>query len=167
MLRRPTEMHIIQRKVLKMDIDEVYPGVLISSMSASKDIHVLIDNNVTHIIQIGKSMTPKYDEHFEYMMLDVDPRDAEGISKFFSEAAIFIDQCILYKGIVLVACMNGMSASAALVVAYLMIYHKLRYFECVALIRKKRFVLPCQGLREELFKLEESIFGDCERDLCF
>lgn len=62
-------------------------------------------------------------------------------------------------GKVLVHCHVGVSRSATLVLAYLMLKQKLTLVEAVCAIKDNRGVIPNRGFLRQLIKLDEQLFG--------
>ena len=97
-------------------------------------------------------------------MIDSPDQDA---SRYFVDVTNFIEDALETGGIVLVHCSAGVSRSPTMVIAYLISKEKMRYKEALALLREKRYVLPNEGFSEQLFLLEEKVFGDSQRDFIY
>ena len=66
-------------------------------------------------------------------------------------------------GRIFVHCFRGISRSASLVLAYLMIYKKIPLPEAVTLVRKKRAIHPNDGFLRQLCRMHNEIFcGEAE-----
>ena len=64
----------------------------------------------------------------------------------------------VFTGRIFVHCFQGISRSASLVLAYLMIYQKIPLPEAVTLVRKKRAIHPNDGFVKQLCRLHNEIF---------
>ena len=83
----------------------------------------------------------------------------EDISRCFDEAVFFIDTALLQPepGKVLVHCREGISRSATVVVAYLMIRWKMDVMTALKLILGKRWIRPNANFQRQLVQLEMRI----------
>jgi len=70
---------------------------------------------------VGTNQDYYSSRNIHYMGLKMFDVPQTNIAKFFDEAADFIDDGLKNKGIVLVHCLMGMSRSATLVLAFLML----------------------------------------------
>lgn len=64
-----------------------------------------------------------------------------------------------FSGKVLVHCQVGVSRSATLVLAYLMLKQNLTLVEAVCAVKDKRGVIPNRGFLRQLIKLDGQLFG--------
>ena len=58
----------------------------------------------------------------------------------------------------------GISRSAVLVVAYLMIFHNMAILEALMTLRKKRAIYPNDGFLKQLRELNEKLMEEREED---
>lgn len=66
--------------------------------------------------------------------------------------------CFLcFTGKVFVHCAVGVSRSAALVLAYLMIHHHLGLLSSIRCVQQKRWVFPNRGFLRQLVALEQKL----------
>lgn len=63
------------------------------------------------------------------------------------------------EGKVLVHCHVGVSRSATLVLAYLMLKQNLTLVEAICAVKESRGVIPNRGFLRQLIKLDEQLFG--------
>ncbi|XP_018427765.1 PREDICTED: inactive dual specificity phosphatase 27 [Nanorana parkeri] len=124
---------------------------------------------ITHILNAGHNTTvftgPEFYTGMEvqYMGVEVDDFPECDISKFFRPAAEFLDEALLtYRGKVLVNSEMGMSRSAVLVAAYLMIFHHMTIQEALMTLRKKRAIYPNDEFIKQLRELNETLLEERE-----
>ncbi|KAB0388038.1 hypothetical protein FD755_002994 [Muntiacus reevesi] len=72
--------------------------------------------------------------------------------------------CVFFSGKVLVSSEMGISRSAVLVVAYLMIFHNMAVLEALMTVRKKRAIYPNDGFLKQLRELNEKLMEEREED---
>lgn len=72
--------------------------------------------------------------------------------------------CVFFSGKVLVSSEMGISRSAVLVVAYLMIFHNMTILEALMTVRKKRAIYPNDGFLKQLRELNEKLMEEREED---
>uniref|UniRef100_A0A803KA67 Dual specificity phosphatase 13 n=1 Tax=Xenopus tropicalis TaxID=8364 RepID=A0A803KA67_XENTR len=77
------------------------------------------------------------------------------MSKYFNSASAFIHQALNTSGArLLVHCVVGISRSATLVLAYLMIYHQMTLTQAIQRVQENRWVSPNPGFLRQLLKLD-------------
>ena len=100
------------------------------------------------------------DSDIRFKGLDLDDSCVEDIGKFFDESVKFIDEAIDSGGKVLVHCLAGISRSATIAIAYIMLRHNQSVEEAVEEVRKNRIIHPNEGFLKQLvqldFKIQES-----------
>ncbi|CAI9555322.1 unnamed protein product [Staurois parvus] len=166
----------LQRELLKdhldhplNEVDEVWPNVFIAEKSVAVNKGRLKRMGITHILNAGHNTTvftgPEFYTGMEvqYMGVEVDDFPDCDISKFFRPAAEFLDEALLtYRGKVLVNSEMGMSRSAVLVAAYLMIFHHMTILEALMTLRKKRAIYPNDSFIKQLRELNETLLEERE-----
>jgi len=70
---------------------------------------------------------------------------------------IHIFQVVQSKGKVLVHCVEGISRSASIVIAYLIIKHRFTIQRAIEAIRQHRSIAPNEGFTEQLIELNDEI----------
>ncbi|XP_013012504.1 dual specificity protein phosphatase 13A isoform X2 [Cavia porcellus] len=84
------------------------------------------------------------------------------ISTYFSSAADFIHQALSTpRAKVLVHCVVGVSRSATLVLAYLMLRQRLSLRQAVLTVRERRWIFPNRGFLHQLRQLDQRLRGEC------
>ncbi|XP_063161595.1 serine/threonine/tyrosine-interacting-like protein 2 [Candoia aspera] len=168
----------IQRALVKdhlespMDpIDEVWPNIFIAEKSAAVNKGRLKRLGVTHILNAahgtGVYTGPEFYNgmNIQYLGIEVDDFPDEDIAKHFRPAAEFLDEALLtYRGKVMVSSEMGISRSAVLISAYLMIFHHMTILEALLTIRKKRAIYPNDGFLKQLRELNEKLLEEREEE---
>lgn len=85
-----------------MSLHRVIPGLYISDIRGSQDLHGLQSNGITHIVQAMGGLTPPYRKYFQYKVLDVADVSSENLMAYFEETGRWIKQAIQGGGSVLV-----------------------------------------------------------------
>uniref|UniRef100_A0A8D0J0G5 Inactive dual specificity phosphatase 27 n=1 Tax=Sus scrofa TaxID=9823 RepID=A0A8D0J0G5_PIG len=153
------------------EVDEVWPNVFIAEKSVAVNKGRLKRLGITHILNAahgtGVYTGPEFYTGLEiqYLGVEVDDFPEVNISQHFRKAAEFLDEALLtYRGKVLVSSEMGISRSAVLVVAYLMIFHNMAILEALMTVRKKRPIYPNDGFLKQLRELNEKLMEEREED---
>ncbi|KAM8949198.1 serine/threonine/tyrosine-interacting-like protein 2 [Lycaon pictus] len=153
------------------EVDEVWPNVFIAEKSVAVNKGRLKRLGITHILNAahgtGVYTGPEFYTGLEiqYLGVEVDDFPEVDISQHFRKAAEFLDEALLtYRGKVLVSSEMGISRSAVLVVAYLMIFHNMAILEALMTVRRKRAIYPNDGFLKQLRELNEKLMEEREED---
>lgn len=153
------------------EVDEVWPNVFIAEKSVAVNKGRLKRLGITHILNAahgtGVYTGPEFYTGLEiqYLGVEVDDFPEVDISQHFRKAAEFLDEALLtYRGKVLVSSEMGISRSAVLVAAYLMIFHNMAILEALMTVRKKRAIYPNDGFLKQLRELNEKLMEEREED---
>ncbi|XP_007935925.1 serine/threonine/tyrosine-interacting-like protein 2 [Orycteropus afer afer] len=153
------------------EVDEVWPNIFIAEKSVAVNKGRLKRLGITHILNAahgtGVYTGPEFYTglQIQYLGVEVDDFPEVDISQHFRKAAEFLDEALLtYRGKVLVSSEMGISRSAVLVVAYLMIFHNMAILEALMTVRKKRAIYPNEGFLKQLRELNEKLMEEREED---
>ncbi|XP_006876056.1 PREDICTED: inactive dual specificity phosphatase 27 [Chrysochloris asiatica] len=153
------------------EVDEVWPNVFIAEKSVAVNKGRLKRLGITHILNAAHGTGVYTGPDFytglkiQYLGVEVDDFPEVDISQHFRKAAEFLDEALLtYRGKVLVSSEMGISRSAVLVVAYLMIFHNMAILEALMTVRKKRAIQPNDGFLKQLRELNEKLMEEREED---
>ncbi|XP_053495695.1 dual specificity protein phosphatase 13 [Ictalurus furcatus] len=146
-------------------LDEVRPGIYIGDLYAAKDRHLLQTLNISHVLNAahgkynvntgasfyrGTNITYHGVEAFDMPSFDMSP--------FFYSTANFIKTALSTPGgKVFVHCAMGLSRSATLVLAYLMIEEKMTLVEAITAVAQYRNICPNIGFLEQLRTLDTQL----------
>jgi len=150
---------------------EVYPGIFVSDVATALSLSLLRDLSVTHVLNAAQgvdnatywgcycNMHPAFYSAAGLQILTVPAADAQevNISVHFAAAAEFIEHALRQNGKVLVHCVQGMSRSPTLVIAFLMIKRGMTVRRALAAVREKRAIFPNYGFLLQLIKLDEQL----------
>ena len=74
---------------------------------------------------------------------------------YFQRAADWIENILSKGGVVLVHCVKGISRSATLIIAFLIIKKKMTLQQAILMIKKKRSIAPNEGFMQQLIELND------------
>ena len=123
-------------------LSEIIPNFLyISSYNATKNKALLEKNKITHIINCAADFCENVFESenkYTYLSFYLKDHVLENIECLFYECIKFIDNVKEKGGRVLVHCIQGISRSVTLVMAYLIYKNKLTYDKAFNIVQNKR-----------------------------
>ncbi|XP_053244058.1 dual specificity phosphatase 29 [Podarcis raffonei] len=143
-------------------VNEVWPNLYIGDEKTALDRYSLEKAGFTHILNAAHGRWnvdtgPEYyrDMDIEYHGVEADDLPTFNLSQFFYSAAEFIDRALRNEtSKILVHCAMGRSRSAALVLAYLMIYKNMTVVDAIDQVLKHRCILPNRGFLKQLRELD-------------
>uniref|UniRef100_A0A8C8DNZ6 Dual specificity protein phosphatase n=1 Tax=Oryzias sinensis TaxID=183150 RepID=A0A8C8DNZ6_9TELE len=143
--------------------DEVWPKLYLGDMVMSHDKFSLWQLGITHVLNAshGKLCCRGSDDFYgttvKYYGVPANDLPTFDLSPFFYPAAEFIHQGLTSGGKVFVHCAVGVSRSAALVLAYLMIHHHLSLLSSIRCVQLKRWIFPNRGFLQQLLDLDQKL----------
>ncbi|XP_029696780.1 dual specificity protein phosphatase 3 isoform X1 [Takifugu rubripes] len=164
--------------------NEVFPRIYVGNAFVAQNTMRLQKLGVTHVLNVAEGtsfMHVNTSEEFyagtgiTYHGIRANDTEQFNLSAFFEEGADFIDRALAHnngKGKVYVHCREGYSRSATMVVAYLMLRHKMDARLAVATVRHKREIGPNDGFLRQLCQLNEKLSkegrlnGETQRAIC-
>ncbi|XP_013868618.1 dual specificity protein phosphatase 13 isoform B [Austrofundulus limnaeus] len=153
-------------------VNEVWPNLYIGNEAAARDKGALHSLGITHIVNAAHgplnsrsgqgfhvSTGPRFyrDMTLDYYGVEADDATDFILSPFFYPTARYIRAALAMGGRVFVHCLMGVSRSATLVLAFLMIVEGLRLQEAAAAVRRHRDVCPNPGFLQQLRSLDMSL----------
>ncbi|XP_028324671.1 dual specificity protein phosphatase 13-like isoform X1 [Gouania willdenowi] len=143
--------------------DEVWANLFLGDMFLSHDKFGLYQLGITHVLNAShgklccKGNEDFYGTTVKYYGVAANDLPTFDLSPFFYPAAEFIHHALTSGGRILVHCAVGVSRSAALVLAYLMIYHHLSLVSSVRCVQQKRWICPNRGFLRQLIGLDKKL----------
>lgn len=139
-----------------LDVNHVIDHVYIGSVDGAFHLPVLEQNGFTCIVDLSNLASVPRSAQINYMIIPVDDSPNTDLSRYFQEASAFIDQCAASSGKVLVHCMAGISRSATIVLAYLMLRKQMSLKDALGLLMSQRpWVKPNAGFIRQLQRLDQ------------
>ncbi|XP_037685063.1 dual specificity protein phosphatase 26 [Choloepus didactylus] len=143
--------------------DEVWPGLYLGDQDIANNRRELRRLGITHVLNASHSKwrgTPEAYEGLGIRYLGVEAHDSPAfdMSIHFQTAADFIHRALSQPGgKILVHCAVGVSRSATLVLAYLMLYHHLTLVEAIKKVKDHRGIIPNRGFLRQLLALDRRL----------
>ncbi|NXR30995.1 DS13B phosphatase, partial [Zosterops hypoxanthus] len=143
-------------------VDEVWPNIFLGDAWAARSKTILQGLSITHILNaadgpysINTGASYYADLQIEYYGVEAFDDPSFDISIFFYDAANFIRKAINSSGgKVLVHCAMGVSRSATLVLAFLMIHENLTLVDALKAVSAHRNICPNLGFLRQLRDLD-------------
>nr|XP_033806052.1 dual specificity protein phosphatase 26 [Geotrypetes seraphini]XP_033806054.1 dual specificity protein phosphatase 26 [Geotrypetes seraphini]XP_033806055.1 dual specificity protein phosphatase 26 [Geotrypetes seraphini]XP_033806056.1 dual specificity protein phosphatase 26 [Geotrypetes seraphini] len=143
--------------------DEVWPSLYLGDQDIAADRRELSRLGITHILNASHSKWRGGPEYYEGMRITYQGIEAQDSPTFdmsvhFYPAADFIHKALRESGgKILVHCAVGVSRSATLVLAYLMIHHHMALVEAIKTVKDHRGIIPNRGFLRQLVALDNSL----------
>uniref|UniRef100_A0A8C3TIE4 Dual specificity protein phosphatase n=1 Tax=Chelydra serpentina TaxID=8475 RepID=A0A8C3TIE4_CHESE len=139
--------------------DEVWPGLYLGDQDIAANRRELTRLRITHILNASHSKWRGGAEYYEgtsirYLGIEAHDSPSFDMSPYFYPAADFIHQALRR---ILVHCAVGVSRSATLVLAYLMIRHRMTLVEAIKTVKDHRGIIPNRGFLHQLVSLDNSL----------
>ena len=146
-------------------LSEIIPNFLyISSYNATKNLELLEKNKITHIINCAADFCENVFEQenkFTYLSFYLKDHVLENIECIFYECIKFIENVKEKGGRVLVHCIQGISRSVSIVMAYIIFTKKFTYDKAFNLVQSKREISsPNFGFSIQLQNFYTRLFED-------
>ncbi|XP_035123774.1 dual specificity protein phosphatase 13B isoform X5 [Callithrix jacchus] len=146
-------------------INEVWPRLFLGDAYAARDKSKLTQLGITHIVNAaaGKFQVDTGAKFYlgmslEYYGIEADDNPFFDLSVYFLPVARYIRAALsLPKGRVLVHCAMGVSRSATLVLAFLMIYENMTLVEAIQTVQAHRNICPNSGFLQQLQVLDNRL----------
>ncbi|XP_039583375.1 dual specificity protein phosphatase 13-like [Passer montanus] len=142
-------------------VDEVWPNLFLGDLVTAHNRFVLWKMGVTHVLNAAHGTSYSqggqdfYGATIDYYGVPAHDLPSFDISQFFFSAAQFIHNALNTPGAkILVHCAVGVSRSASLVLAYLMINHHLPLVEAIKTVKEHRWISPNRGFLKHLRNLD-------------
>lgn len=135
-------------------LDQINEKIFLSDAKSAGSKELLEKHKITHILVVGQLLEIKYPTSYKYHYIPIIDSPTQKITPYFQEAYDFIDE----GERVLVHCAAGMSRSASMVIAYLMLKNCWEFRRSYEYVKKRRpIVRPNPGFVAQLRELENSL----------
>ncbi|KAJ7545613.1 hypothetical protein O6H91_08G003800 [Diphasiastrum complanatum] len=161
--------HVLERMALiSQGSDTEKPSCVLESLYiggalAAKSVHTLQHLGITHVLCLCPSDFGLLEEHkgmFQHQHFEIQDTDDEHISAYFEDACSFIANAERLDGKVLVHCFEGISRSATIVLAYLMMHKGQTLFEAWTNLKARhQRSKPNDGFMMSLTELDRALHG--------
>lgn len=132
-------------------IDQITDKIYLGNESGAHNQEMLKELKITHILVAGNYLHQKFPKDFKYFKLPLHDKPGQDLFPYLKAASDFIDE----GERVLVHCGAGMSRSASIVIAYLMMTNKWSYTDAHEFVKTRRaIVCPNEGFVTQLKNLE-------------
>ncbi|XP_067269307.1 dual specificity protein phosphatase 26-like [Pseudorasbora parva] len=160
---REVESLLLTGKALHNNADEVWPNLFIGNMDIAENCEELRRRRFTHVLNCAHSSRGGgkiYDGMgITYMGIDAQDSLTYDMSIHFNNGAEFIHAALEEGGKILVHCHVGVSRSATIVLAYLMLKQNMTLVEAIKKVKEGRGVYPNQGFLRQLINLQIQLYG--------
>ncbi|VVC44563.1 Protein-tyrosine phosphatase-like,Atypical dual specificity phosphatase, subfamily A,Atypical dual [Cinara cedri] len=162
-----TQPPIKKLKISTCDYSEVYPRIYVGDWNTAQNLNLLLSLGITHVVNAaegnGFDLVKTNEEFYRpvniaYMGLSLSDDPDVAINEYFDSVSNFIDDALLQKGKILIHCIMGISRSATIAIAYLMIKKRLRAKDAVEKVKKARYIQPNDGFLKQLAQLDNDLF---------
>ncbi|XP_014667516.1 PREDICTED: dual specificity protein phosphatase 3-like [Priapulus caudatus] len=152
--------------IVAHSFDEVYPNLFISDKLFVTNKELLKSVGITHVLntaqgtryaQVNTNQAYYTDLGITYYGIFAEDTSRYNLSVHFSECAYFIDSALKSGGKVVVHCYQGISRSATITAAFLLLKRGMSADKALRTLRKKREVFPNEGFIGQLCKLNNSL----------
>jgi len=159
---RTVSLAHMERIELGLDCDEVVPGVLLATGKTVKNVSYMRELRVTHIVNTASRdvwlpVEKLSNLGVEMFQFHVDDVPSANISPYFRPVADFVARAMKTGGLLVINCLVGLSRSATVLTAALMINNKWTAKRALRKLRQKRPVKPNLGFMVQLLSLEQSL----------
>ncbi|XP_051525878.1 dual specificity protein phosphatase 26-like [Myxocyprinus asiaticus] len=150
-------------KAINSPANEVWPNLYIGDMNIAENCAELRRCHFSHVLNCAHS-SRRGSEIYEGMgitYLGIEAHDSPtfDMSANFNIGAQFIHTALKGGGKILVHCHVGVSRSATIVLAYLMLKHNMTLVEAINTVKEGRGIIPNRGFLRQLIDLHIKLYG--------
>lgn len=139
---------------------QITPNLYLGCAKIARSKYFLDSNRIHGIINVTTREPNVYPESYDYLRVSIDDDPKEKIHLFFNDVVEFIRRHHTLGHSVLIHCQMGISRSATLIIAYLMIDGRKTLGEAFQQVKNVRQIIdPNDGFIKQLRELEISLFG--------
>ncbi|XP_023653924.1 dual specificity protein phosphatase 13A [Paramormyrops kingsleyae] len=145
-------------------VDEVWPDLFLGDMSMAHDRYGLWKLGITHVLNAAHGKMCCQGSHdfygttVDYYGVPANDLPTFDLSPYFYPSAHYIHETLnIPNAKIFVHCAVGVSRSASLVLAYLMIYHHLSLMDAIKRVKENRWIFPNRGFLKQLRRLDATL----------
>ncbi|XP_040181285.1 dual specificity protein phosphatase 4 [Rana temporaria] len=113
---------------------------------------------ITALLNVSSDCPNHFEGHFQYKCIPVEDNHKADISSWFMEAIEYIDSIKDHHGRVLVHCQAGISRSATICLAYLMMKKRVKLEEAFEFVKQRRSIIsPNFSFMGQLLQFETQV----------
>ncbi|KAL3860210.1 hypothetical protein ACJMK2_010366 [Sinanodonta woodiana] len=153
----------------KNNFDEVFPGIVLGDHQLARNKPQLQAIGITHILNCA--MGAKFNQvntnadyysmaGIQFMGIKAQDSPTYNMMPHFRPCAEYIDKALKSGGKVYVHCQSGVSRSATITLASLMLQRNMELMNALMTVRTKREVYPNDGFLKQLCELDKTLYGD-------
>ncbi|KAM7073817.1 dual specificity protein phosphatase 13A isoform 9-T10 [Molossus nigricans] len=158
----------VRRAATLSHINEVWPNLFLGDAYAARDRSRLTQLGITHVVNVaaGKFQVDTGAKFYhgmpvEYYGIEADDNPFFDLSVYFLPVARYIRTALsVPQGRVLVHCAMGVSRSATVVLAFLMIYENMTLVQAIQKVQAHRDICPNSGFLRQLQVLDNRLRRD-------
>uniref|UniRef100_A0A8C0XQL1 Protein-serine/threonine phosphatase n=1 Tax=Castor canadensis TaxID=51338 RepID=A0A8C0XQL1_CASCN len=155
----------VRRAATLSHINEVWPNLFLGDAYAARDKNRLIQLGITHVVNVaaGKFQVDTGAKFYrgiplEYYGIEAEDNPFFDLSIYFLPVAQYIGAALnTPRGRVLVHCAMGVSRSATVVLAFLMICKNMTLMEAIQTVQAHRDICPNSGFLRQLQVLDNRL----------
>ncbi|XP_070638101.1 dual specificity protein phosphatase 13A isoform X5 [Bos indicus] len=155
----------VRRAAMLNHINEVWPNLFLGDAYAARDKKKLTQLGITHVVNVaaGKFQVDTGAKFYrgmplEYYGIEADDNPFFDLSVYFLPVARYIRSALsVPQGRVLVHCAMGVSRSATVVLAFLMICENMTLVEAIQTVQAHRDICPNSGFLRQLQVLDNRL----------
>uniref|UniRef100_A0A663LME5 protein-tyrosine-phosphatase n=1 Tax=Athene cunicularia TaxID=194338 RepID=A0A663LME5_ATHCN len=150
---------------------EILPFLYLGSAYHAARRDMLDALGITALLNVSSDCPNHFEGHYQYKCIPVEDNHKADISSWFMEAIEYIGECLLKEccGRVLVHCQAGISRSATICLAYLMMKKRVKLEEAFEFVKQRRSIIsPNFSFMGQLLQFESQVLAtSCAVEACW
>ncbi|KAL2100013.1 hypothetical protein ACEWY4_004407 [Coilia grayii] len=139
---------------------EILPFLFLGSALHASKKDMLDGMGISALLNVSSNCPNHFEGIYQYKCIPVEDNHKEDISSWFIEAIEFIDSVKDSNGRVLVHCQAGISRSATICLAYLMMKKRVRLEEAFEFVKQRRSIIsPNFSFMGQLLQFESQVLA--------
>uniref|UniRef100_A0A803TIN0 Protein-serine/threonine phosphatase n=1 Tax=Anolis carolinensis TaxID=28377 RepID=A0A803TIN0_ANOCA len=139
---------------------EILPFLFLGSAHHAARRDMLDALGITALLNVSSDCPNHFEGHFQYKCIPVEDNHKTDISSWFMEAIEYIDSVKMCQGRVLVHCQAGISRSATICLAYLIMKKRVKLEEAFEFVKQRRSIIsPNFSFMGQLLQFESQVLA--------